>query len=142
MLQDDWVYLVVGASGGTRIITATLQAIVDIADFNLGALAAVETPRIHHQLYPNTLQIEASFPSALQTGLRNIGHVVFFFFLLLFPPLFVVVIVILILPNPNLQIDLLAPGVTYSAVQLVKNATDGFLYGASDPRKQGQASAY
>ena len=79
MLQDDWVYLVVGASGGTRIITATLQAIVDIADFNLGALAAVETPRIHHQLYPNTLQIEASFPSALQTGLRNIGHVVFFF---------------------------------------------------------------
>ena len=113
MLQDDYVDLVVGASGGSRIITATFQTIVDVVDWNMDTMVAVKDPRIHDQLYPDSVQLEYDFNQAIRRGLTEIGH----------------------------TIDWLPQGTFYSAVQAAHNGTDGFLYGASDPRKLGQAAA-
>ena len=40
------------------------------------------------------------------------------------------------------QISRMAPGETNSAVQAIRRGTDGYLYPASDPRKNGLAAGY
>ena len=51
--KDGKVELVVGASGGSRIITSTANVIVNVLDFGRNPLDAVSDPRAHHQLLPN-----------------------------------------------------------------------------------------
>lgn len=53
------VRLVIGASGGPRIISATLQSALNVLAFNQNALEAVSSPRFHHQWMPNELELEA-----------------------------------------------------------------------------------
>ncbi|XP_058246206.1 glutathione hydrolase light chain 1-like isoform X9 [Hemibagrus wyckioides] len=57
------VKMVVGASGGPRIITAT-------------ALKAVEEPRFHNQLNPNYTLLEQDFEKSLADGLEQRSHVI------------------------------------------------------------------
>ncbi len=58
VLQDGRPILIVGASGGPRIITGSLQCILNCLLFDMSADDAVEAPRFHHQWMPNTLQFE------------------------------------------------------------------------------------
>jgi gamma-glutamyltranspeptidase / glutathione hydrolase len=75
LLRDGRVFMVVGASGGPAIITATLQTILGVVDFGRDAEAAVAAPRIHHQWVPDTLHVEPGFPPATASGLLARGHV-------------------------------------------------------------------
>jgi gamma-glutamyltranspeptidase/glutathione hydrolase len=50
--------LVVGAPGGSYIISATLQTIVNYLDFKLPLDQAVHAYRIHHQWMPDEIEIE------------------------------------------------------------------------------------
>lgn len=59
ILHNNAPYLVVGASGGPRIISATLQAILNVIDFGDILGDALSAPRIHHQLIPNVLWMES-----------------------------------------------------------------------------------
>mmetsp|Transcript_137651 Transcript_137651/g.239320 ORF Transcript_137651/g.239320 Transcript_137651/m.239320 type:complete len:654 (-) Transcript_137651:1362-3323(-) len=52
------VRMVVGASGGPRIITATAQTILNTLARGMPLLDAVRAPRIHSQLLPNVLYVE------------------------------------------------------------------------------------
>lgn len=52
------VRLVGGASGGPRIITGTAQMILNSIGRGMDLLTAVTSPRIHTQLFPNTLCVE------------------------------------------------------------------------------------
>jgi len=54
VLDGDDVFLVAGSPGGARIITATLQALVNVVDFGMDAREAVTAPRVHHQWAPAT----------------------------------------------------------------------------------------
>jgi gamma-glutamyltranspeptidase/glutathione hydrolase/leukotriene-C4 hydrolase len=74
LLDGDQVKMVVGASGGAKITTATAQVILDVLDFGKGLSEAIQYPRLHHQLYPNYIQIEKDFPQQFQEGLRERGH--------------------------------------------------------------------
>jgi gamma-glutamyltranspeptidase/glutathione hydrolase len=56
----EGVVLVIGAPGGSRIPTATLQAFLNVVVDGDGLLAAVSRPRIHHQWYPDTIFFEAN----------------------------------------------------------------------------------
>jgi gamma-glutamyltranspeptidase/glutathione hydrolase/leukotriene-C4 hydrolase len=47
------VEFVSGASGGSRIITSTLQTLVNMMDFGMSLSEAVKDARYHHQLLPN-----------------------------------------------------------------------------------------
>lgn len=69
--------LLAGASGGPRIISATIQAILNVIWFDMNAVDAVTAPRAHHQWEPDTLQLEAALMGTpVADALRAKGHVV------------------------------------------------------------------
>jgi gamma-glutamyltranspeptidase / glutathione hydrolase len=52
-------YMVAGAGGGPRIITAVWQTISNVLDFGMAVDAAVASPRVHHQHLPDVVFVEA-----------------------------------------------------------------------------------
>jgi len=52
------VELVAGASGGPRIISGTLQVMLNALLFDMSASEAVAAPRFHHQWLPSVLMLE------------------------------------------------------------------------------------
>jgi gamma-glutamyltranspeptidase/glutathione hydrolase len=66
--------LVVGAAGGPRIISATLQTILNVVDFEMPVKAAVEAPRVHHQWLPDRLNVETKLSSESKRRLEQRGH--------------------------------------------------------------------
>jgi len=55
VLNDGKFWFAVGARGGSRIITAVLQVILNVIDFRMDLQEAIDTPRIHHQLLPDQI---------------------------------------------------------------------------------------
>jgi gamma-glutamyltranspeptidase/glutathione hydrolase len=50
--KDGRVVMVLGSPGGSRIISITLQVILNLIDYGMSPQAAVDAPRIHHQWLP------------------------------------------------------------------------------------------
>ena len=80
---DGTVRMVAGASGGPRIITATLQTILAVLVDDQDATTAIARPRMHHQWMPDVLFYEAEWNAGLaESGafplaeLESRGHVV------------------------------------------------------------------
>jgi gamma-glutamyltranspeptidase/glutathione hydrolase len=76
VLDGDGPVLCIGASGGSRIVTATEQVAWHTLVRGLDPYDALNHPRVHHQGYPNTLRIEETNPQpeAVVEGLRARGH--------------------------------------------------------------------
>ncbi len=68
------VLAVAGASGGPRIISGTVQALVNVLVFNLSAREALARPRWHHQWSPNRLRHERSMDEEALSAARARGH--------------------------------------------------------------------
>src|SRR5439155_21471542 len=66
---------VVGSPGGRTIINTVLQVVSNVIDFDMDIQRAVNTPRVHHQWLPDTLEIEHDgvSPSVVQQ-LEAMGH--------------------------------------------------------------------
>lgn len=60
IVEDDKgdLFMVVGAQGGPRIITAVWQTLSNVIDFGLPADAAIAAPRVHHQHLPDDVVVE------------------------------------------------------------------------------------
>lgn len=71
--DEHGVLLVAGASGGPRIISATIQASLNVLVFGMGADAALNAPRFHHQWMPETLELEPGL-AATSGPLQTRGH--------------------------------------------------------------------
>ncbi len=73
--KDGAPLLILGARGGSKIISAVLQAIINVIDYGLSPASAVALPRFHHQWSPDTLVFErgAIGPGAKEELLRK-GH--------------------------------------------------------------------
>jgi gamma-glutamyltranspeptidase/glutathione hydrolase len=72
---DGSFWFAVGARGGPRIITAVLQAIVNIVDHNMELQAAIDQPRIHHQWLPDEILFEEGALAAdSRERLAAMGH--------------------------------------------------------------------
>ena len=56
--KDGKPFMVIGSPGGSRIITITLEAIVNVIDHRMDIQQAVDAPRIHHQWLPDTVYVE------------------------------------------------------------------------------------
>jgi len=76
VLQNGKPVLCVGASGGSRIVTATQQVAMNVLLHGMSAAEALAAPRIHHQGVPETLRVEEVAPldPALQDALVALGH--------------------------------------------------------------------
>jgi gamma-glutamyltranspeptidase / glutathione hydrolase len=66
---DGKPVLILGTPGGARIITAVLQTILNVVDFQMDVQEAVDAPRIHHQWFPDVTNAE---PYALSPDTRRI----------------------------------------------------------------------
>ena len=74
VLQDGRVRLVAGASGGPRIISATIQAMIDVLQFGLTPAAALAEGRLHQQWQPHVLWLETGrFHASTHAQLRKRG---------------------------------------------------------------------
>jgi len=69
VLKDERPFLVTGGAGGSRIITAVLQTILNAVDFGMDVGAAVSAPRVHHQWLPDQLELEPGIDSAVMQAL-------------------------------------------------------------------------
>ncbi len=67
-------FLVTGSPGGSRIITTTLQVIMNVIDHGLNIQSAVAAPRIHHQWLPDELRIEEGISADTINILQEKGH--------------------------------------------------------------------
>jgi len=73
--KDCKVYLVVGSPGGSRIITAVMQVILNVLDFGMNMQDAIDAPRIHHQWMPDKLDFEKGISPDTLALLKAKGHV-------------------------------------------------------------------
>lgn len=114
---DHRPLVMAGASGGPRIISGTMQAMLNVSLFGLSAEEAVGAARFHHQWQPDALQLEPGLDTAKnRAALGARGHLV-------------------------------EPKDTIGAVQLIRaanlsGASGGGWQAASDPRKGGVAQGY
>lgn len=76
VVEDHKATYACGASGGPRIITATLQSLLNHTVFEMSASDAVSASRFHHQWSPNELLLEPSLKKAAGDSLTALGHVV------------------------------------------------------------------
>jgi len=113
VLQGGRVRMVTGAPGGSKIITTTMQTIINVVDHQMNALQAVTAPRIHHQWYPRLLYFEEfGLSPDTRNKLEKMGH--------------------------HLQ----SRGAMCNAQIIVVDPESGILQGASDPRGMGLASGF
>ncbi|HKD48424.1 MAG TPA: gamma-glutamyltransferase [Rhizomicrobium sp.] len=56
--KNGKIFMVTGSPGGSRIITITLESILNVIDHHMNIQAAIDTPRIHHQWMPDTIYVE------------------------------------------------------------------------------------
>jgi gamma-glutamyltranspeptidase/glutathione hydrolase len=74
VLKDGKPLLVTGTPGGSRIITAVTQVIVNAIDYKMDIAAAVAAPRLHHQWLPEDVRFERGFPDDVLAELKAKGH--------------------------------------------------------------------
>ncbi|HET8848689.1 MAG TPA: gamma-glutamyltransferase [Marinobacter sp.] len=66
--------LVTGSPGGSRIITTTLQVIMNVIDHGMNIQTAVSVPRMHHQWLPDEILVEQGFSPDTLSLLEARGH--------------------------------------------------------------------
>ena len=74
VLKDGKPFLALGAPGGSMIITAVLQVMLNVMDFGMNVQDAIDFPRIHHQWKPDTLGIERGVSPDTIALLKNAGY--------------------------------------------------------------------
>ena len=74
--KDGKNVLVTGSPGGSRIITTTLQVVMNVIDHGMNVQSAVSVPRIHHQWLPDEIRIEEGISPDTIGLLESMGHTV------------------------------------------------------------------
>ena len=103
------IFAVLGAAGGSRIITATIQNALDVIDRNMTAHEALARPRLHDQLIPNLATFEWDYDNSTVQFMKERGHNITWV-----PPV-------------------------YSSAQALKINSDGTFEAAGEPRQRDSA---
>jgi gamma-glutamyltranspeptidase/glutathione hydrolase len=74
VVRDGEPLLLVGASGGPRIISASLNVLVDVVDRDAPLRQAMTAPRVHHQWQPDRVYFDRQPPGRLADLLTHRGH--------------------------------------------------------------------
>jgi len=102
----------IGAPGGTKIVTSIMQVLVNVLDHDMTPVEAVSAPRVDYQ--GDIVQAEARVPRSVCDGLERLGYRV---------------------NRRTLNYDSY-----FARPQVIVAEPDGYLSGASDPRKDGGAA--
>ena len=112
VLKDNEPLLILGAPGGSKIITVVAQAILDVTRFQLNVQEAASLGRFHHQWIPDILYLEKDrFSKETQNKLESYGYTI-------------------------------KERQPYSDLQIIYIDPSHFKTGASDPRGRGTTSGY
>jgi len=76
VLDDGKAWFATGSPGGSRIITTVLQMVVNVIDHGMNIAEAEAAPRMHHQWYPDLLQLESGFSPDTIRILEARGHTI------------------------------------------------------------------
>ncbi len=114
VFKDGKPFFITGSPGGSRIITAVLQSVLNATDFNMNVATAVSVPRIHHQWMPDEILVESGISPDTVKLLQQRGQHV----------------------DPDKKSDWR----TIGAVEAIMRMPDGIMHGAADPRRQGAAA--
>ncbi|KAL5016418.1 hypothetical protein ScPMuIL_006007 [Solemya velum] len=106
------VRLVTGAGGGTQIITGVLLNTIETLWFGMGIKQAIDYPRLHHMLVPNSILAEGGFSKEIIDSLRSKGH------------------------------DIVMMDKAGSGIQGILRLNNGHITAGSDYRKQGASDGY
>ncbi len=106
--KDGKPFLVTGTPGGSKIISANMQMVLNVLEYGMNIGDAAVAPRIHHQWYPDELLLESGISPDTITLLRQKGHKINF--------------------NKSSE--------AMGSLQTVM-FKDGMFYGYSDPRRPG-----
>ncbi|WP_421657881.1 gamma-glutamyltransferase [Leptothermofonsia sp. ETS-13] len=110
--ENGALRMVVGAPGGSTIITTVLQAILNVLVYEMDVKPAIAAPRLHHQWLPDQLRMERwGFDYLTLADLHRRGH----------------------------QLSESAP---WGNAQAIVRTSDGWLEGAADPRGEGAAYGF
>jgi len=109
VMKDGKVFLVTGSPGGSRIITTTLQVLMNVIDHGMNIAEATNAPRIHHQWLPDELRVEEGISVDTQGILSAKGH------------------------------DVVTKRTMGSTQSIMIDADTGALLGATDPRRLGSS---
>ncbi|MEP6900388.1 MAG: gamma-glutamyltransferase [Actinomycetota bacterium] len=73
--KDGSPWFALGARGGPRIITAVLQSVINMIDYDMNIQQAIDAPRIHQQWFPDEIVYEplGMSPDTLMV-LENLGQ--------------------------------------------------------------------
>ncbi|MGF7173799.1 gamma-glutamyltransferase [Azospirillum doebereinerae] len=74
VLKDGKPWLLTGSPGGSRIITTTLETVIDHIDFAMNPAEAAALPRVHHQWTPDELRVEKGLSPDTVKLLEQKGH--------------------------------------------------------------------
>lgn len=71
--SNNTLYFVIGAAGGSRIITANIQNVINVLNRNLTAPQALAQPRLHDQLSPNQVSFEYAYNNETVAYMQSLG---------------------------------------------------------------------
>ena len=74
VFADGEPWFAIGSPGGSFIITAVLQTIVNVIDHGMNIADATSQPRMHHQWFPDLLRLEAGISPDTIRMLQRRGH--------------------------------------------------------------------
>jgi gamma-glutamyltranspeptidase/glutathione hydrolase len=76
VLKNGKPFLALGAPGGSRIITAVLQVMLNVMDFGMNVQDAVDFPRVHHQWKPDRLDFERGVSPDTLAAIKKSGYLI------------------------------------------------------------------
>ncbi|MBU8870017.1 MAG: gamma-glutamyltransferase [Gemmatimonadales bacterium] len=74
VLHKGVPYLATGSPGGSRIITTTLQVLMNVIDHGMNIASATNAVRVHHQWQPDKLRIESGLGLDTIRLLEEMGY--------------------------------------------------------------------
>ena len=76
VLKGNQPYLLLGGSGGPRIISSVLNVLVGVTDFGLPLEQAVAARRVHHQWLPDQVFFDTAVDDRVSQALAERGHAI------------------------------------------------------------------
>lgn len=73
-ISNNSLYFVIGAAGGSRIPSATMQALWHVLDHDMTVSQALAAPRFHDQLVPAVTTFEYAFDNATVAAMHDREH--------------------------------------------------------------------